>query len=460
MRKMSHQGNRQALGRSVGCCAPSSWRAGAVVLMLTGLVGSLWTVSCSFDTSGLSGGSSGVCGNGVKEAGEVCDGADLGGKECVDFSGFSGGTLACGQGCASFDTSFCTFASCGNGVAEGNEECDGSDLNGHTCSSLGYLGGTLTCGSLCRFDLTGCEMAECGNSVREGVEVCDGQDLGGATCQTLGLGDGALGCMPDCSDFDTSRCSGQAACGDGVVEGNEVCDGANLDGQSCESLDLGSGALECAPDCLNFDTSGCVQPDGGPCTSDSQCAGGICWEEAGEGNFPGGFCTRDCSSQSCPGPTGVCFEVGPGRRCYQECDTSSECRQGYACFDEWDSGMTICRPHCVYNAQCPATGQCNLWTGRCEGPTTGGENGDQVVDGVGCKSRHYVYFNERSYCVSHCDLTAPVCPGDDICSDVFGAGAGDLGLCLRSCDTPADCTRSGFYCVSNPYGSGQVCLPN
>src|SRR5262249_47622935 len=38
---------------------------------------------------------------------------------------------------------------CGNGVREGNEVCDGADLNGASCGSLGYASGTLACKADC-----------------------------------------------------------------------------------------------------------------------------------------------------------------------------------------------------------------------------------------------------------------------------------------------------------------------
>jgi alpha-tubulin suppressor-like RCC1 family protein len=53
-----------------------------------------------------------VCPNGVREAGEVCDGSDLNGASCanIDFAiagPFAGGTLACSSHCQSYDTSAC-----------------------------------------------------------------------------------------------------------------------------------------------------------------------------------------------------------------------------------------------------------------------------------------------------------------------------------------------------------------
>lgn len=45
---------------------------------------------------------------------------------------------------------------CGNGIVETGESCDGSNLNGQTCVSLGFAGGTLACSGTCSFDTSGC----------------------------------------------------------------------------------------------------------------------------------------------------------------------------------------------------------------------------------------------------------------------------------------------------------------
>ena len=45
---------------------------------------------------------------------------------------------------------------CGNGVIESGEQCDGSDLAGQTCVSRGYVGGTLSCKADCTFNTSDC----------------------------------------------------------------------------------------------------------------------------------------------------------------------------------------------------------------------------------------------------------------------------------------------------------------
>lgn len=102
------------------------------------------------------------CGNGVVDPGEVCDGSNLDGYDCIDF-GWEGGTLTCSSDCTEFSEATCSNGVCGNGVIEDGEECDGIDLGGETCMTQGFVAGTLTC-SGCVFDTSACSnMADSGD---------------------------------------------------------------------------------------------------------------------------------------------------------------------------------------------------------------------------------------------------------------------------------------------------------
>lgn len=46
----------------------------------------------------------------------------------------------------------------------------------------------------------------CGDDVVEGLELCDGADLAGASCAGLGFASGDLACNADCSGYDTAAC--------------------------------------------------------------------------------------------------------------------------------------------------------------------------------------------------------------------------------------------------------------
>ncbi len=231
---------------------------------------------CTFDTSGCSMYS---CGDGVITGLEECDGLALGGATCVSL-GFVSGSLACLSNCT-FDTSACVAPECGDGVISagigeqcddnnalsgdgcnaacqvengwictgepsvcnpscGNstwdpgEECDGADLNGATCVSLGFAGGTLACLSNCTFDAGACLDAVCGNGTKESSEECDTSDFGGQTCASFGFPAGSLACTGSCT-IDTSGCS-SSVCGNGAVEGGEQCDDGNTSsGDGCSA---------------------------------------------------------------------------------------------------------------------------------------------------------------------------------------------------------------------------------
>jgi len=89
---------------------------------------------------------------------------------------------------------------CGNGIKEGTEQCDGSIPRETSCQSLGFISGTLGCvppGRLnsCKFDTAKCSL--CGNGVinRDKGETCDDGNLRSgdgcsSTCRTEGGGGG------------------------------------------------------------------------------------------------------------------------------------------------------------------------------------------------------------------------------------------------------------------------------
>jgi len=64
--------------------------------------------------------------------------------------------------------------SCGNGIADTWEDCEGTDLNGDTCESIGYRPGVLGCDSNCEFDVSLC-----------GLQLCaeDHLFIGGNSCE-------------------------------------------------------------------------------------------------------------------------------------------------------------------------------------------------------------------------------------------------------------------------------------
>lgn len=83
-----------------------------------------------------------ICGNGVVESGEQCDGTNLNGQTCVS-RGFTGGTLSCSGSCT-FNTASCTVT-----YANGCYDSDGG-INPNTFGSLyGYNGSNFTIHDVC-----------------------------------------------------------------------------------------------------------------------------------------------------------------------------------------------------------------------------------------------------------------------------------------------------------------------
>src|SRR5687768_3988636 len=135
---------------------------------------------CAFALIGCIESSSVVCGDGTLcPAGATCDVAN---QRCL-----SGGQVAACDGLA--EGAPCTFAgapgkchvgacepfACGDGEKTGTEACDGDDLGGESCASLGFDAETtgLACKETCLFDTSGCTSI-CGDGVADLDEQCDG----------------------------------------------------------------------------------------------------------------------------------------------------------------------------------------------------------------------------------------------------------------------------------------------
>lgn len=180
----------------------------------------------------------------------------------------AGGSGACAGG-------VCIVNHCGDGVINGNDQCDGSDLGGATCLDFGSPNPAgLACSSTCRLDPSGCS-SYCGDGVVDNGEQCDGTAFGNKSCVDYGYYGGMLACTSTCT-VNLSGCAGQ--CGDGTIDGFEQCDGTNLNGATCASLGHQGSAvtpLACGSNCA-FTPTSCTC-GGVLCASNQQCVdnGGI-----------------------------------------------------------------------------------------------------------------------------------------------------------------------------------------
>ncbi len=243
----SDDGNEGA-GRGEGGGGTTSTKSSSSV---TSTVAS---TSTSTGNMGGGGGSGETCPNGMIDAGEECDGSNLGGATCTSINqGFTGGALSCADDCT-YDVTECIAPpDCGNGMIDAGEACDGALLNGGTCQNQGFASGTISCTTGCQYNTGQCYT--CGNGLIENAEECDGTNFGGMTCLSLGHDGGLLSCAANCLSINQNACSD---CGDGIIESPEVCDGAALGGQTCQSQGFSGGSLGCNAACSGFNTAGCT----------------------------------------------------------------------------------------------------------------------------------------------------------------------------------------------------------
>jgi hypothetical protein len=222
------------------------------------------------------------CGNGALDPNEECEGDDLDAQTCDSF-GFDGGRLLCTADCR-YDTSECNAAAiCGDGLvnADKGESCDcGQQGTNCTPAQLGdvscvnfdspkgvaFGGGTLKCNSpsACSYNIDACTY--CGDNKRNGPEDCDGADLGGQTCQSIGFDAGVLGCNVGCT-YDTGNCE-SFTCGDMICQPGEdpcVCpEDCPEDPATCSPCECGGqGGPTCYCDIFCLLNGDCCL--GGPC---------------------------------------------------------------------------------------------------------------------------------------------------------------------------------------------------
>lgn len=459
----------------------------------------------AFDTSACS-----VCGNGIREGDELCDGADVGDDSCV-ARGYTAGQLRCNDSCDGVDESACHH--CGNGSVDPGEECDGAELRSATCETRGFAGGDLACSTTeCRYDLSGCagslhrdcceanpgvpscvdaDVAACvcavdrsccdsswddlcaalvessmcgtctpvcGNDRIERGERCDGGDTGGLNCRSLGFEGGPLRCNADCDAFDTADCNGTGpVCGNGILEGLEACDGAELREHSCSHFGFVSGALACGDTCESFDTSSCVAfPStscgdgllngvGELCDGERWGVGGTTCAAFGMGSGAA-TCTSQCvpDLSDCSQGDDVCaalgwYNDGECQPCHllggiRDADCDVACGADGSCLDRMVAGVWACGSAGLVDPDCGLCG---------DGFRTGNERCDgSVPSSVTCEDFGYAR-GELTTCTGACvpDFTSCLAEGD-CCSTTPGVpGCGDDAIQTCVCGIDSFCCQ-------------------
>ena len=348
---------------------------------------------------------------------------------------------------------------CGNGMPDPGEECDSDNVGRRSCEEQGLVG-QVSCDANCRIDFSTCTMPEvdpCGNGQLDAGEDCDGANLNGMTCVSLGAGfvSGDLACGADCS-FDSSRCVFQVVdpCGNGRLDMGETCDDLNqIGGDGCDDF----CQVEDNWECMN-EPSECRKKCGnGKVDIGEQCDDGNYIDDDG--------CDRICTVEpgfSCAGDPSVCQEkCGDGRRDLGELCDDGNSTNGDGCSDS-------CMPEPGYSC----TGDPSRCERTCGNSTVNsGENCDDgnLVNGDGCSSScmvepGFVCSGAPSSCQELCGdgVVEPSedCDGANLdgqsCESIgMGFTGGTLG-CSSTCELIiSGCTTS--MCGNGQIESGEVC---
>jgi cysteine-rich repeat protein len=348
-----------------------------------------------------------VCGDGVVNGSELCDGKELSGETCLGL-GYGPGALGCKASCQ-FDVTACSPGeNCGDGKLDPAEQCDDGSHNSDTepnacrknCTLAGCGDKVLDRGEGCddgprnsnfRADScrSDCQPAHCGDGLIDSGEVCDSKQLGRATCERAGYSSGTVACTNTC-ELDVSHC---VTCGDGVANGDvegapgyEACDTKDFRGLDCADFGFVGGRLGCSE--CKVDTTSCgSEPD--VCGNDRVEAGETCdgtdlaERTCADFGFSGGrlTCKSNCSGfdssrcNTCGNGTIEAGEACDDGNAKDDFTCSADCRAscgvGYGeCTGDTSKfcGFDLSGKAVVMTEQCDPLMGLSCHTGLCQGP--------------------------------------------------------------------------------------------
>lgn len=111
------------------------------------------------------------------------------------------------------DEDRCEVPYCGNGIKQGDEQCDdGNDINNDSCDNF-------------------CRIPNCGNGIIEGDEECDHPtNVNCVDCKLPACGNNHIDAGETCDPPNNSNCNYTcklSVCGNSIVELGEQCDDGN-----------------------------------------------------------------------------------------------------------------------------------------------------------------------------------------------------------------------------------------
>lgn len=385
-----------------------------------------------------------TCGNGVVNPGEMCE-EGVGEQNCLAL-GYANDEPAPCVNCAS-DVSACDEGVCGDAIiatARG-EVCEGTNLNGESCLSLGYTRGQLACGLDCKeYDESDCTIGYCGDAIPDVGEECD---AGGANSDAPNAA-----CRTDCSE---------RTCGDGIVDNQfgEQCDDGNRDNgdaclNSCLAATCGDGIVCSASNCSSGPGGGPEECDESAVCCLSECKRRVCADQL-VCKPTSGCCHPDescddgnpCTEDTCNTFVGCAHTPIAG--C---CVTDGKCTDGNPCTqDRCNTNTHTCEnlPQagvCDDGNACTENDTCT--NGTCGGTPVVCQSADRCLRAVSCDPVSGCQFERIVGCCSQdgdpCDdgnkcTTDDICNGDQCRGTDITCSSDDLCMQVTSCDPTIGC---------------------
>jgi len=457
---------------------------------------------------------------------------------------------------------------CGNGMKDPGEQCDGSNFGALTCEVLGFASGQLVCNAFCTIVATGCQPKEnCSNGVDDNmnglIDCQDPQCFTAATCLDSctppstgvlpGFASGDTSGRPSVHKASCSTVSGpetiyqvlspttglmkltlnsfsgadfslsvRTACGDDtseiactnkqppgsfnpevlamnviagttyfvMIDGNTPSDFGQYDLQleiplpetDCFNMfdDDGDGYVDCddatncqmLPECVPIAGA---KGAGQPCFAPSDCQANhddpVCLSD-GQG-FPGGYCSEFCDvvAQDCA-PNAICWAglmLSVNGVCLQTCTMDTDCATGFACADKG-----LAKKVCLRGPEVLCTDYVdNDMDGLidCQDPTNCQSlpacvPGSKAA-GQPCTANTECFANLNDpicldqlhlgfiggYCSQFCNIAPDDCGVSALCAPEGPAGA---NVCMQVCTTSAQC-RTGYSCLDIGFAK-KICL--
>jgi hypothetical protein len=342
---------------------------------------------------------------------------------------------ACGE-----PTQPVTLPTCGNGIVDPGETCDGDCVttcdDAVACTTDRLVGSAAAC-------TAACELAP--------IEVCADDD----GC-----------CAGGCNALTDNDCS--PTCGNGQVEDGETCDGASCvsacnDGNACTADTLVGSPSSCSAAC-SFEPIVACQSGDGCCpagcnvASDSDCSA-FCGDDV---LSPGETCDGAACPTACSDGNACTLDVLAGSA--SSCSAACTFAPVTACSD----GDGCCAPGCNANTDddcSPTCGNDVLEAGEvCDGdcPTTCNDGGACTIDtlvGSAASCSAACSFQPITQCASGDGCCAPGCNAnlDTDCSPTCGNGEVEPGEICDGASCPTSCSDGNACTIDILSGDATSC---